>query len=124
MVALFGAAGCAYTVPLTPVEIDHVSNRHDTKVPGQFSVQIATEDCCKKEVRSELLMCQAPILHHFACARFGRDGPPKSRKVGLFTISSVSLPSASRVAALTASAIVEEASAQNSTSRPMFACCA
>ena len=63
MVALFGVAGCAYTVPLTPVEIDRVSNRHDTKVPGQFSIHIATEDCCKKEVRSELLMCQAPTYH-------------------------------------------------------------
>jgi hypothetical protein len=63
MVALFGVAGCAYTVPLTSVEIDKVPNRHGTKIPGQFSVQIATEDCCKKEVRSELLMCQAPTYH-------------------------------------------------------------
>jgi hypothetical protein len=63
MVALFGVAGCAYTVPLTPVGIDDIPHRHDTKVPGQFSVQIATEDCCKKEVRSELLMCQAPTYH-------------------------------------------------------------
>ena len=63
MVALFGVAGCAYTVPLTPIEIDQIPNRHGTKIPGQFSVQIATEDCCKKEVRSELLMCQAPTYH-------------------------------------------------------------
>ena len=63
MVALFGVAGCAYNVPLTPVEIDKIPNRHGTKVPGQFSVQIAAEDCCKKEVRSELLMCQAPTYH-------------------------------------------------------------
>jgi hypothetical protein len=63
MVALLGLAGCAYTVPLTPIEIDSMPNRHGTKVPGQFSIQIATEDCCKKEVRSELLMCQAPTYH-------------------------------------------------------------
>lgn len=58
-----GMVGCAYTVPLTPVTIDDVPNRHGTKIPGQFSVQIATDDCCKKEVRSELLMCQAPTYH-------------------------------------------------------------
>ena len=58
-----GMVGCAYTVPLTPVKIDDVPNRHGTKIPGQFSVQIATDDCCKKEVRSELLMCQAPTYH-------------------------------------------------------------
>lgn len=63
MVALFGLAGCAYVVPLTPIEIDPVPNRHGTRVPGEFSVQIETEDCCKKEVRSELLMCQAPTYH-------------------------------------------------------------
>jgi hypothetical protein len=63
MVALVGVVGCAYTVPLTPVEIDNIPNRHGTKVPGQFSVQIATVDCCKKEVRSELLMCQAPTYY-------------------------------------------------------------
>lgn len=63
LVALFGVAGCAYTVPITPIEIDALSNRHGTRVPGEFSVQIETEDCCKKEVRSELLMCQAPTYH-------------------------------------------------------------
>ena len=63
MVALFGVVGCAYTVPLTPVEIEAISNSRGTKIPGQFSVQIAIEDCCKKEVRSELLMCQAPTYH-------------------------------------------------------------
>jgi len=63
VVALFGVAGCAYTVPLTQVGNDNIPNRHGTKIPGQFSVQIATEDCCKKEVRSELLMCQAPTYH-------------------------------------------------------------
>jgi len=63
LVALLGMAGCAYHVPLTPVEIDNIPNRLGTKVPGQFSVQIATKDCCKKEVRSELLMCQAPTYH-------------------------------------------------------------
>ena len=55
--------GCAYTVPLTPVEIDELPNSHGSKVPGQFSVKIKTADCCKKEVRSELLMCQAPTYH-------------------------------------------------------------
>lgn len=63
LVALLGVAGCAYTVPITPIEIDALSNRHGTRVPGEFSVQIETEDCCKKEVRSELLMCQAPTYH-------------------------------------------------------------
>jgi hypothetical protein len=63
IVILFGMAGCAYTVPLTPVEIEAISNSHGTKVPGQFSVKIKTADCCKKEVRSELLMCQAPTYH-------------------------------------------------------------
>ncbi len=63
MVALFGVVGCAYTVPLIPVEIDNVPNRHGTKVPGQFSAQIKIEDCCKKELRSELLMCQAPTYY-------------------------------------------------------------
>ena len=62
-VVLLGTAGCAYTVPLIPVEIDTKPNYHGTKVPGQFSIQIETEDCCKKEVRSELLMCQAPTYH-------------------------------------------------------------
>jgi len=63
MVVLIGLAGCAYTVPLAPVEIDNVPNRHGTKIPGQFSAKIETRDCCKKEVRSELLMCQAPTYH-------------------------------------------------------------
>ena len=63
LVALFGVAGCAYTVPITPIEIDSIPNRHGTRVPGEFSVQIETENCCKKEVRSELLMCQAPTYH-------------------------------------------------------------
>jgi len=63
IVALFGLAGCAYVVPLTPIEIDPIPNRLGTRVPGEFSVQIDTEDCCKKEVRSELLMCQAPTYH-------------------------------------------------------------
>ena len=63
LVALLGVAGCAYTVPLTPIEIDALPNRHGTRVPGEFSVQIETENCCKKEVRSELLMCQAPTYH-------------------------------------------------------------
>jgi len=62
-VILFCMAGCAYTVPLTPVEIDSLSNSHGTKIPGQFSAKIKTADCCKKEVRSELLMCQAPTYH-------------------------------------------------------------
>jgi hypothetical protein len=56
-------SGCAYTVPLTPVEIENIPNRHGTKVPGQFSAKIETRDCCKKEVRSEVLMCQAPTYH-------------------------------------------------------------
>ncbi|MGH7260534.1 MAG: hypothetical protein ACREI9_07605 [Nitrospiraceae bacterium] len=63
MIVLFGMAGCAYTVPLTPVEIEDIPNHHGTKVPGQFSAKILTTDCCKKEVRSELLMCQAPTYH-------------------------------------------------------------
>ena len=63
VVALMGLAGCAYTVPLTPVEIEGVSNRHGAKIPGQFSIQIETGDCCKKELRSELLMCQAPTYY-------------------------------------------------------------
>ncbi len=63
VVALLGVTGCAYTVPVTPVEIDPLSNRQGTRVPGEFSVQIETKDCCKKEVRSELLMCQAPTYH-------------------------------------------------------------
>jgi hypothetical protein len=63
LIVLFGMVGCAYTVPLTPVEIEAISNSHGTKVPGQFSVKIQTGDCCKKEVRSELLMCQAPTYH-------------------------------------------------------------
>jgi len=63
IIILFGMVGCAYTVPLTPVEIEDIPNRHGTKVPGQFSVKIQTADCCKKEVRSELLMCQAPTYH-------------------------------------------------------------
>ena len=60
---IMGATGCAYTVPLTPIEADAIPALHDTKVPGQFSALIATEDCCKKEVRSELLMCQAPTYY-------------------------------------------------------------
>jgi hypothetical protein len=63
LAALLSATGCAYQVPLTPIEISDVPNRHGTRVPGEFSVQIETEDCCKKEVRSELLMCQAPTYH-------------------------------------------------------------
>jgi hypothetical protein len=63
IVVLLGMAGCSYTVPLAHIQIDQVPNRHGTKVPGQFSVQIQTDDCCKKEVRSELLMCQAPTYH-------------------------------------------------------------
>lgn len=63
LVSLLGPAGCAYIVPLAPVEIENVPNRHGTKIPGQFSAQIKTGDCCKKEVRSELLMCQAPTYH-------------------------------------------------------------
>lgn len=63
LVILFGVAGCAYTVPLTPVGVEDISNPYGTKVPGQFSAKIQTEDCCKKEVRSELLMCQAPTYH-------------------------------------------------------------
>jgi hypothetical protein len=55
--------GCAYTVPLTPVGVEDISNHYGTKVPGQFSAQIETENCCNKEVRSELLMCQAPTYH-------------------------------------------------------------
>ena len=62
-IIFFGMVGCAYTVPLTPVEIDELPNSHGSKVPGQFSVKIKTADCCKKEVRSELLMCQAPTYH-------------------------------------------------------------
>lgn len=56
-------AGCAYTVPVQPVEIDAAGARSGSKIPGQFSASIETEDCCKKEVRSELLMCQAPTYH-------------------------------------------------------------
>lgn len=63
LVVLLSTTGCAYQVPLTPIEISEVPNAHGTKVPGEFSVQIETEDCCKKEVRSELLMCQAPTYH-------------------------------------------------------------
>lgn len=63
IIVLFGLAGCAYSVPLTPVEIETISNPRGTKVPGQFSAKIQTADCCKKEVRSELLMCQAPTYH-------------------------------------------------------------
>lgn len=63
LAVLCGVAGCSYTVPLTSVDVDQVPNRHGTKVPGQFSVRIETGDCCKKEVRSELLMCQAPTYH-------------------------------------------------------------
>ena len=63
LVVLLSATGCAYHVPLAPIEISDVPNRHGTRVPGEFSVQIETEDCCKKEVRSELLMCQAPTYH-------------------------------------------------------------
>ncbi len=63
MIALLGLSGCSYIVPLTPIEIDPIANGHGTRVPGEFSVQIETEDCCKKEVRSELLMCQAPTYH-------------------------------------------------------------
>jgi len=55
--------GCAYTVPLTAVRVDDLPKHRSTKVPGQFSAQIDTADCCKKEVRSELLMCQAPTYH-------------------------------------------------------------
>ena len=63
IIVLFGMVGCTYTVPLTSVEIETISNPYGTKVPGQFSAQIETENCCKKEVRSELLMCQAPTYH-------------------------------------------------------------
>jgi hypothetical protein len=63
LIVLLGTAGCAYTVPLAPVELDKIPNRHGGKVPGKFSVQIETKDCCTKEVRSELLMCQAPTYH-------------------------------------------------------------
>ena len=63
MLILFGVAGCAYTVPLTPVGVEDISNHRGTKIPGQFSAKIETENCCKKEVRSELLMCQAPTYH-------------------------------------------------------------
>ncbi|MFN0172901.1 MAG: hypothetical protein ACKV22_41515 [Bryobacteraceae bacterium] len=63
IIVLWWVAGCAYTVPLTPVEVENISNHRGTKIPGQFSAKIATEDCCKKEVRSELLMCQAPTYH-------------------------------------------------------------
>ena len=62
-VVFLSVAGCAYTVPVTPVEIDAIHNRQGTKVPGEFSVQIDTADCCKKEIRSELLMCQAPTYY-------------------------------------------------------------
>ena len=63
MLILFGVAGCAYTVPLTSVGVEDISNHRGTKIPGQFSAKIETENCCKKEVRSELLMCQAPTYH-------------------------------------------------------------
>jgi hypothetical protein len=63
LVVLLGAAGCAYTVPLTAVGVDDIPNHRGAKVPGQFSAKIETGDCCKKEVRSELLMCQAPTYH-------------------------------------------------------------
>jgi hypothetical protein len=63
MIALMGVVGCAYTVPLTAVGVEDIPNHRGTKVPGQFSAQIQTGDCCKKEVRSELLMCQAPTYH-------------------------------------------------------------
>jgi hypothetical protein len=62
-VVLLGVVGCAYTVPLTDVGVDDISNHRGTKIPGQFSAKIKTGDCCKKEVRSELLMCQAPTYH-------------------------------------------------------------
>jgi hypothetical protein len=63
LIVLSGMVGCSYTVPLTPVELETISSSHGAKVPGQFSVKIKTADCCKKEVRSELLMCQAPTYH-------------------------------------------------------------
>lgn len=55
-----GVAGCSYTVPLTPVELDQLPTQNGTRVPGQFSVRIETGDCCKNEVRSASLLCQAP----------------------------------------------------------------
>lgn len=63
IIVVLGVVGCAYTVPLTPVGVEDILNHGGTKVPGQFSAKIQTEDCCKKEVRSELLMCQAPTYH-------------------------------------------------------------
>ena len=63
VVALSWTIGCAYTVPVEPVEVDASGARSGYKIPGQFSASIETEDCCKKEVRSELLMCQAPTYH-------------------------------------------------------------
>lgn len=63
IIILFGMAGCAYTVPLSPVGIEDIPDHRGAKVPGQFSAKIQTADCCKKEVRSELLMCQALTYH-------------------------------------------------------------
>lgn len=63
LVLLYGAAGCSYTVPLPPVEFDRIPDHHGTRVPGQFSARIETGDCCKKIVRSDVLLCQAPTYH-------------------------------------------------------------
>lgn len=59
-VIFIGMVGCSYNVAARTAQAGNIYSIHDSKIPGNFTVQIAgIDNCCRKEVRPSGYICSA-----------------------------------------------------------------